>query len=340
MTTYRGRHFDLAADLGTAAEWPCAAPGCERPAHDWALTGRATSEGPHNGREARWSVLDDAYRPLCRSHHWMHDKGGDFEHCPRGHDRATAGVSGTGCRACDRDSSRDRARRRRALKDHPHERVHRPTGHNRKDHPVIAYNLGALAPAVQSYLSTLNAVLLDDPNLSDLGNAERRRTAVATAQAALTALSPAEPAPVDRSAVFDALRPHTVDDVATQGREREKVAALLDAGRNLGRIIGDGDRLRLAAIADTIETMPQVLESPDGEAIAAEVRDAIFARLVDLGEPDAVKVATLEAEAAPALAARAFIVDTIANGAPAYEGLAAVERVDTEPVPGSPCRHR
>ena len=74
--------------------------------------------------------------------------------------------------------------------------------------------------------------------------------------------------------------------------------------------------------------MPEVLNSPAGEAIAAEFRDLIFARLVALGEPDAVRVANAEAEAAPALAARAFIADTLANGTPTYEGLVAVHAVD------------
>lgn len=157
---------------------------------------------------------------------------------------------------------------------------------------------------------------------------ERRRTTIARAQEALSAHLPAELPEVDRSPALDPLRPTTADGVAVQAREWRKVEALLAAGRNLGRIIANADRDRLAAIADGIEVMPEVLNSADGERIAEEVRGAVFDRLVALGDKEAVRIAAEEAAAAPVLAARAYLVDTLDRGAPGYDGLAPIHAVD------------
>lgn len=127
MSTYKGAHRTLAHAYGPAASYPCAAPRCERQAHDWALIGSPTVTAPHGGRLATWSTIADAYRPLCRSHHLMLDRGGDWEHCPNGHPR-TVGVAGSWCRACDRDSTRERMRRRRAARQTT--RTSGSTGHS------------------------------------------------------------------------------------------------------------------------------------------------------------------------------------------------------------------
>lgn len=193
----------------------------------------------------------------------------------------------------------------------------------------MTIDLAALATAQNAYLHALSGVLtIDDRNLSPHGVHERRRATIAQAQEALSAHLPAELPKVDRSTALDALRPQTIDEVAVQGREWRKVEALRAAGRRLESIIAGADRTRLAAIADSIETMDEVLNTPAGDDIAAELRDVVFARLVALGDEEAVRIAAEEAAAAPVLAARAYLVDTLDRGAPGYDGLAAIHAVD------------
>lgn len=203
--------------------------------------------------------------------------------------------------------------------------AHRREGSGRIAQPSHALNLGHPRRPCSELSSVLS---IDDPNLSEQGKFEKRRATIKRAQSALSAHLPAEQAVPDRAAALDALRPTTADGVAVQAREWQKVEALLAAGRNLRHIIGNADRPRLAAIADGIEVMPDVLNSADGEAIAREVRDVVFARLVALGDEVAVRIADEEAAAAPVIAARAYLTDTLDRGAPGYDGLAAIHRVD------------
>ncbi|OUD99756.1 hypothetical protein CMMCAS06_16325 [Clavibacter michiganensis subsp. michiganensis] len=64
--------------------------------------------------------------------------------------------------------------------------------------------------------------------------------------------------------------------MALQGREREKVATLLQVGRPLPEIIAEASPLRIAAIIDDWEHL--VEEDPSPDVAAAELRDAAFAR--------------------------------------------------------------
>lgn len=102
MVGYRGMHHRLTRHRGPAASQPCSAPGCERPAKDWAWN-----------REG--DPADEAnYRPLCRTHHTMLDGGGSLTHCPQGHDRAEWGTKANGqCRGCAARYNSQRDRRNR-----------------------------------------------------------------------------------------------------------------------------------------------------------------------------------------------------------------------------------
>lgn len=136
--------------------------------------------------------------------------------------------------------------------------------------------------------------LPEDANLSPTGRIRAQAAILQPAREALAAAIPALPdaATADPVApVLAARRPRTADDVAVQGREREKVRAMIASGRNLARIIDAADELRLSAILDGLEDDPEVLGSSDPEAAAAEVRERIFARLVAVGAEDAVQAA-------------------------------------------------
>lgn len=130
-----------------------------------------------------------------------------------------------------------------------------------------------------------------------------------------------------RADVVAARLPRTADDVAAQGREREKILALLDAGRSLGSLVAQADEVRLAAIIDSIETLPGVLASSDPEGVAAELRDLAFRRLVDLGAPDAVAVAHAEAVTAPTAAWSRLMREAL-DGEPTLGARQAVYQAD------------
>lgn len=136
--------------------------------------------------------------------------------------------------------------------------------------------------------------LPDDGTLSPLGRVRAQAAILQPAREALAAAIPALPeaAVADPVApVLAARRPRTADDVAVQGREREKVRAMIAAGRNLAQIIAQADEPRLAAILDGLDDDPEVLGSSHPDAAAAEVRERIFARLVAVGADDAVQAA-------------------------------------------------
>ncbi|QIS39072.1 hypothetical protein [Clavibacter capsici] len=160
-------------------------------------------------------------------------------------------------------------------------------------------NTAPYVAAYRDYATAIDAaVQLTDPERTHEANLRHQATAITDARGVLTGATPAAPEPGadDRRAVLEALSPQNASDVALQGREREKVATLLQAGRPLPEIIAEASPLRVAAILDDWERLVQ--EDPSPQVAAAELRDAAFARLVALGEPDAVKVATAEAETA------------------------------------------
>jgi hypothetical protein len=155
------------------------------------------------------------------------------------------------------------------------------------------------AKAYRDYVTaTAAAVQLTDRELTPEANLRRQLAAITAARATLAAATPAAPQPAadGRTAVLEARSPRDGSQVALQGREQEKVATLLQAGRPLPEIIAEASPLRVAAILDDWERLVQ--EDPSPQVAAAELRDAAFARLVALGETDAVKVANAEAEIA------------------------------------------
>lgn len=114
------------------------------------------------------------------------------------------------------------------------------------------------AAAMQQYRMTLaTAMRFDDANLSEQGNAQRRRDIVSKARADLLAARPALPQGGEsRDSVLASMTPITADAIARVQHEQTKVRALLDAGQPLTHIIANGDDLRALAIADLVETLP------------------------------------------------------------------------------------
>lgn len=121
MTTgYQRVHETLVREYGSAVGRPCVAPGCTRLANGWALVGEPTNWGEKSGSDARivrWSTDLRDYAPCCHTHNHQLDRGGDWQHCPRGHYRATWGVdSKSECKGCRRE-------RRRRLRADPEYRA-------------------------------------------------------------------------------------------------------------------------------------------------------------------------------------------------------------------------
>jgi hypothetical protein len=115
---YQAVHKRLQHTRGSAVGMSCVAPGCTRLADGWALVGDATNWGEKSdseGKIVRWSTDLRDYAPCCDSHNHQLDRGGDWQHCPRGHYRTTWGVDSKGeCQGC----RRERRRRLRADPEH------------------------------------------------------------------------------------------------------------------------------------------------------------------------------------------------------------------------------
>lgn len=166
-----------------------------------------------------------------------------------------------------------------------------------------------------------------DPNLSPEGLAQWQRAEVERWKATTAQIKPSvQPVP-ERSTVLDTLKPRTADDVALHAREREKVAALVSAGRSIESIIANADRTRLAALFDGVETSDDVLTSSQGDAIVAERTAAIFDRLAEI-EPAARAIADAEAAAAPGEAWAAIFADAAEQGVAGVAGKSALYRAD------------
>lgn len=146
-------------------------------------------------------------------------------------------------------------------------------------------------------------------------------------KAATSQITPSVPPVPERSTVLDTLKPRTADDVALHAREREKVAALVAAGRSIESIIASADSARLAAIFDGVETSDDVLTSSQGNAIVAERTAAIFDRLAEI-EPTARAIADAEAAAAPGAAWAAVFADAAEQGVAGVAGKSALYRAD------------
>lgn len=188
------------------------------------------------------------------------------------------------------------------------------------------------ADTVAAYLAALRAASeYADADLTPEALTRRREELTTAAHRALTGQLDALPDPGDdpRTAALDALRATTADDVAVQGREREKVTTLLASGKSLDRIIAEADAVRVAAILDNLEVMPDVLASDTPGAIIAEVRALAFDRLAEVGDPGAVAAAAAHSEWA-ATAARRNVLGSIAQGAVSTAALTALYHADPE----------
>ncbi|WP_144715026.1 hypothetical protein [Curtobacterium pusillum] len=102
-----------------------------------------------------------------------------------------------------------------------------------------------------------------------------------------------------RADVFAARRPTDADGIAVTQHEQSKVRAMLDGGARLDQILAQADDRRATALLDMIDTLPDVLSSSDGAAVADEYRAAVFDRLVQLGAPDATAAHAHETTVAP-----------------------------------------
>lgn len=175
----------------------------------------------------------------------------------------------------------------------------------------------------------LAAALLQDQHLTPEGLRARQRRDVDVIRARLTAALPAEPTTPDRQPVLDALAPKDADMIALQAHQWSKVRALLDAGRDLPSIIQDADRLRLAAILDHLETMPEVLEDSRPEEVVEFIQGAVWDRLVQV-DPAAERIAAIERTNQPAIAWRAILEGLAATGEVRFEGRVLLHQVDPE----------
>ena len=175
----------------------------------------------------------------------------------------------------------------------------------------------------------LATALLQDRHLTPEGLRARQRRDVDAIRARLTAAMPAEPAVPDRPPILDALAPKGADDIALQAHQWSKVRALLDAGRDLPSIIQSADRVRLAAILDNLETMPEVLQDSRPEEVVDFIQGAVWDRLVQV-EPAAERIAVIERTNAPAIAWRTILEGLASTGEIPYDGLVLLREADAE----------
>lgn len=145
------------------------------------------------------------------------------------------------------------------------------------------------------------ALSQQDRDKTPAANARAQRQRLQRARAALAARIPAIPevAGPTRAEILDGIRPSTADTLALAAREREKVEALLRAGRRLDQIIAGASLARLGAILDSLETLPEVLASSEGAQIVAEFEAIAFDRLAALDYEPAVERIRAEEAVAP-----------------------------------------
>lgn len=188
------------------------------------------------------------------------------------------------------------------------------------------------AAAVRGYRDEISAAMqITDEALSATGLGERQRAAVAAARARLLAAVPPLPKGAQsRDDVLSGLGATTADQIARMQHEQTKVRAMLDAGRPLGQILANADETRALAVADLVETLPQVLESGSGAEIVAEVRDIVFERLADLGVESAATVRDVEQRNAPTIAWNPAMTETAAGSDATVAAWQDVYRADPD----------
>lgn len=193
-------------------------------------------------------------------------------------------------------------------------------------------DINRFAAAVRGYRDEITAAMnISDDSLSASGLGKRQRAAVAAARARLLAAVPPLPQGAQsRDDVLAGLSATTADEIARMQHEQGKVRALLDAGRPLAQIIADADDVRALAIADLVETLPQVLDSKSGAEIVAEVRGRVFDRLADLGVEAAAGVRDVEQQNAPAIAWHRAMTEMAAGSDATVGAWQDVYRADPE----------
>ncbi|MFB7843824.1 hypothetical protein [Microbacterium sp. NPDC056052] len=190
-----------------------------------------------------------------------------------------------------------------------------------------ASNISLVIAARRDLLKVAQA---HDPHLTPEGLRARQRAEVEAIRARLTAAMPAEPAATpDRQPVLDALAPSTADDIARVQHEQAKVSALLAAGRLLPEVIASASRDRLAAILDSAETSPEVLEARDPASVLDALHGMIWDRLVQVDDA-AQAIAAAEDATLPARAWRSIIEGVVMTGEIPFEGRALLSEVDAD----------
>ncbi len=168
------------------------------------------------------------------------------------------------------------------------------------------------------------------PDALDRARASAIRTADAThaeAAAVARAARDALTGP-SRADVLTGRAPANADQVAVATIQRTQVQALLDHGRTIFDVIDAADENRVTALLSMVETLPDVLSATEPEAVAAELQDRLFDRLVALGAADAVAARQHEAALAP-LAAWAAVLSESENGGEVTSGArSALFRAD------------
>jgi hypothetical protein len=100
--TYDGVHDRVRKYRGPARQYPCGAPDCEAGAQDWAWnrTGSYRQGFSRTGKWITWGTDWTQYVPACPTHARQLDRGGNWEHCPKGHPRHVGTDRKGNCRAC------------------------------------------------------------------------------------------------------------------------------------------------------------------------------------------------------------------------------------------------
>ncbi|WP_010534674.1 hypothetical protein [Brachybacterium squillarum] len=191
-------------------------------------------------------------------------------------------------------------------------------------------NTNSYQAAYLTYRAALiESAKLHDPRLTPEANQAERYQARVKARQALRAAVPERvtgPDPVE--AVLATLAPRTADDIAVQGRERQKVETLLDNDRNLLAIVDAATETRCAVILDMLETSPRVLASADPEGAQVEVRARVMDRLTALGHDGAQKAQEVAQERA-LVNAWADVLEATADGQePGYGPRATLFQAD------------